>query len=367
MALVLLYRNKDQDKDFHMKRNLTYTLSTVLLLGSLASGCSEQQQEEEQAFAIPVETSIVTQGQVSSFYATTATLEAPQEAHVVSRIAGLIETLQVEEGDRVNKGQLLAVIDSRRQRYELDKAEAEVQIIEQELNRLKKMNNREFVSADAMAKLEFNLQAAKARRDLAKLQVEESQIRSPIDGVVAKRFVKQGNMAKEFEELFYLVNQDELYGIVNLPEQQLSSLRIGQEAEVISSRQQQVAAKVLRISPVVEATSGTFKVTLSIPNQDASLKAGMFTRVELRYDTHDNVIVVPYNAVINQDDRKALYVIEEGKAQRREVKLGYRQDDKVEITEGISPGEQVVVRGQHNLKDQSLVEVIAPLDLAKAN
>jgi multidrug efflux pump subunit AcrA (membrane-fusion protein) len=89
--------------------------------------------------------------------------------------------------------------------------------------------------------------------------------------------------------------------------------------------------------------------------------------VELRYDTHDNVIVVPYNAVINQDDRKALYVIEEGKAQRREVKLGYRQDDKVEITEGISPGEQVVVRGQHNLKDQSLVEVIAPLDLAKAN
>jgi len=77
--------------------------------------------------------------------------------------------------------------------------------------------------------------------------------------------------------------------------------------------------------------------------------------------------VVPYNAVINQDDRKALYVIEEGKAQRREVKLGYRQDDKVEITEGISPGEQVVVRGQHNLKDQSLVEVIAPLDLAKAN
>ncbi|MCG9696933.1 efflux RND transporter periplasmic adaptor subunit [Shewanella sp. Isolate11] len=344
-------------------------IAVSLLLVSLLSACgNEEQVKEEEKYAIPVETATVSQGDVSSFYSTTATLEAPQEANVVTRIAGLIENLKVEEGDRVTKGQLLAVIDAKRQRYDLARSQAEVEIIEQELNRLKKMTNKEFVSADSMAKLEYNLQAAIAKRDLAALYVEESMIRSPIDGVIAKRYVKAGNMAKEFEQLFYVVNQDELYGIVHLPEIQLNRLRLGQEAQLFINKQtnDSIHANVLRISPIVDAQSGTFKVTLSVPNQDAKLKAGMFTRVELRYDTHTNVITVPYNAVVNQDNQYALYVIDGENALRREITLGYREADTVEVVSGIQPGEQIVVRGQQNLKDQSLVEVISPLDVATA-
>ncbi|MEI6859440.1 MAG: efflux RND transporter periplasmic adaptor subunit [Shewanella sp.] len=344
-----------------------FKFALPLLLVSVLSACSgEEPTKEDEEYAVPVETTIVTQGNVSSFYSTTATLEAPEEVNVVTRIAGLIEAIEVEEGDRVTKGQLLAVINAKRQRYDLARSQAEVKIIEQELNRLKKMDNREFISADSMAKLEYNLQAAIAKQDLANLQVEESMIRSPIEGVVATRFVKKGNMAKEFDQLFYIVNQDELHGIVHLPEQQLQSLRLGQDAQVFANKHSQdtVHAKVLRISPIVDAQSGTFKVTLSIPNDDAKLKAGMFTRVELRYDTHINVITVPYNAVINQDNQFALYVIDGTNASRREVFLGYREADTVEIIAGIKAGELIVIRGQQNLKDQSLVEVISSLDLA---
>nr|WP_227006748.1 efflux RND transporter periplasmic adaptor subunit [Shewanella donghaensis] len=341
---------------------------------AIMSGCSGQQEEkvEEEKYAVPVEVSQVTQGNVSSFYSTTATLEAPEEAHVVTRIAGLIETINVEEGDRVKKGQALATIDAQRQHYDFKRSLAEVQIIEQELNRLKQMKNKEFISQDVMAKLEFNLQAAMAQRDLAELHVIESRIVSPIDGVVAKRHVKTGNMAKEFEELFYIVNQDELHGIVHLPEQQLQSLRLGQEARISNqygnskaTAEADIIANVLRISPIVDSQSGTFKVTIAIDNADAKLKAGMFTRVELKYDTHNDVITVPFNAIINQDDTQALYVIEDNTATRREVSLGYREKNKVEIISGVKPGEQIVIRGQQNLKDQSLVEVISPLSYAK--
>ncbi|QYJ87569.1 efflux RND transporter periplasmic adaptor subunit [Shewanella mesophila] len=346
-----------------------FKLALPLLFVAVLSACgNEEQTKEEEKYAIPVETTTVIQGDVSSFYSTTATLEAPLEANVVTRISGLIESINVEEGDRVTKGQLLAVIDAKRQRYDLARSQAEVEIIEQELNRLKKMSNKEFISADSMAKLEYNLQAAIAKRDLAALQVEESMVRSPIEGVVAKRFVKQGNMAKEFDDLFYVVNQDELYGIVHLPEIQLHSLRLGQDAQLFANKQtdNSIDAKVLRISPIVDPQSGTFKVTLSVPNQDAKLKAGMFTRVELRYDTHTNVITVPYNAVVNQDNQFALYVIDGENASRREVSLGYREADTVEVTSGIEPGEQIVIRGHQNLKDQSLVEVISELDVAQA-
>jgi membrane fusion protein, multidrug efflux system len=342
------------------------TLAFPLLCIAILTGCEQaQEQTKEDKFAVPVETALVGQGHVSSFYSTTATLEAPEEAHVLSRVSGLVEKILVEEGDRVTKGQVLAVIDPKRQKYELNRAEAEVQIVEQELNRLKKINNKEFVSQDALAKLEFNLQAAKAQRDLAELKLKDSQITSPINGVVAHRLVKLGNMAKEFDELFYIVNQDELHGIVHLPEQQLASLRLGQEAKIFSQQSQQdVIAHVLRISPVVDASSGTFKVTLAVPNHKAQLKSGMFTRVELKYDTHDNAITVPYNAVINQDNILALYIIKDDKALRREVSLGYRENEIVEVIHGVEPGEQVVIRGQQNLKDQSLVEVITPLNFA---
>lgn len=351
------------------RANNCFKIALPLLLAAVLSACgAEEEVKEEEKYAVPVETTTVIQGDVSSFYSTTATLEAPQEANVVTRISGLIESINVEEGDRVTKGQLLAVIDAKRQRFELARSQAEVEIIEQELNRLKKMSNKEFFSADSMAKLEYNLQAAIAKRDLAALQVQESMVRSPIDGVIATRFVKAGNMAKEFDELFYVVDQDELYGIVHLPEQQLQSLRLGQDAQIFANKHtnETVHAKVLRISPVVDAQSGTFKVTLSVPNQKATLKAGMFTRVELRYDTHNNVITVPYNAVVNQDNEFALYVIDGDNATRRAVSLGYREADTVEVVAGIEPGEQIVIRGHQNLKDQSLVEVIGSLDLASA-
>ncbi|MCL1104442.1 efflux RND transporter periplasmic adaptor subunit [Shewanella algicola] len=344
-------------------------LAIPLLCIAALSGCNgeAEQAKEEEKFAIPVETALVETGNVSSFYSTTATLEAPEESHVMSRIAGIVEQINVEEGDRVTKGQVLAVIDAKRQRYDFNRSEAEVQIIEQELNRLNKMSNKEFISQDAMAKLEFNLQAAKAQRDLAELQVKESQITSPIDGVIAARHIKLGNMAKEFQELFYVVNQDQLHGILHLPEQQLASLRIGQHASIIqqqSNHTKAIDAKVLRISPIVDAQSGTFKVTLAVPNQDAVLKAGMFTRVELKYDTHQDVLTVPYNALINQDNTQALYVIKDIIAERREVSLGYRENNTVEILSGVSAGEQIVIRGQQNLKDQSLVEIITPLSFA---
>ncbi|MFT5235094.1 MAG: membrane fusion protein (multidrug efflux system) [Shewanella sp.] len=352
------------------RTNYYFTLALPLVLVGVLSACgAEEEVKEEEQYAVPVETTTVIQGDVSSFYSTTATLEAPQEANVVTRISGLIETIKVEEGDRVIKGQLLAVIDAKRQKFELASSQAEVEIIEQELNRLKKMSNKEFFSADSMAKLEYNLQAAIAKRDLAALQVQESMVRSPINGVIATRFVKAGNMAKEFDELFYVVNQDELHGIVHLPEQQLESLKLGQDAQIFANKNtvETVHAKVLRISPVVDAQSGTFKVTLSVPNSDAKLKAGMFTRVELRYDTHKNVITVPYNAVVNQDNEFALYVIDGTNVNRRSVSLGYREADTVEVLSGIEPGEQIVIRGHQNLKDQSLVEVISSLDLASSS
>ena len=351
-----------------MKHFGKLTTAVPFILIGVLTACGQNQAEEkkEETYAIPVETALVGKGNVGSFYSTTATLEAPEEAEVVTRIAGLIEKLHIEEGDKVKKGQLIATIDARRQLYQYQQSQAEVKVIEQELNRMNKMTSKQYISADALAKLEYNLQAAKAQRDLAKLQLTESEIRSPIDGVIAKRHVKAGNMIKEFEPLFYVVRQDELHGIVHLPEQQLSSLKLNQIASITSNLKDSdpVTARVIRISPVVDAQSGTFKVTLLLPNSEDKFKAGMFTRAELQYDSHNNVSVVPYSALVNQDNSYAIYSISDNKAHLNIITVGYQQNGLVEITSGISQGDEIVIRGQHNLKDQSDIEVINPTEIA---
>ncbi|SHI14504.1 efflux RND transporter periplasmic adaptor subunit [Ferrimonas marina] len=343
-------------------------LPLVLLLG--LSGCNGQASSEapDQAdvpVGIPVETQPVGQDSVSDYYHTTATLEAPEEAQVVSRIGGIIETIAVEEGDQVKAGQLLATIDAQRYRLNLSKAQAELDVIEQELQRLKQIANAQLVSQEQMAKLEYQQQAALAERDMAQLQLAYSRVVSPIDGVIATRMVKIGNMAQEHTPLFHVVQQHPLHGILHLPEQELSRVQLGQHAQLeVGGALGQVPATVLRIAPTVDPNTGTFKITLLVANPDRDLKAGMFSRARLRFDTHDNALVLPRIALIRQDLGHSVFVVSEGKAQSRNVELGFSDGDRVEILSGLNPGEEVVIRGHHQLRDDTPVEVIDALQLA---
>ncbi|MBY5993883.1 efflux RND transporter periplasmic adaptor subunit [Ferrimonas balearica] len=356
---------------------MSYHRAPALLLLLALVGCGQpaaddavdtaatETEAEETAPRLPVETQAVQRDSISAFYRTTATLEAPEEAQVVSRVSGIIESLEVEEGQSVSAGQVLARIDSRRYRLALDKAQAELDVIDQELERLNAIANQQLVSQETLAKLKYRRQAALAERDIAALQLEYSAVVSPIDGVVAKRFVKRGKMAAEYDSLFHIVQQDTLHGILHLPERELARVHPGQEAQLtIAGLAQVQPAKVLRIAPVVDADTGTFKITLEVANPRGLLKAGMFSRARLRFDTHDNTLVVPRMALLRQDQGHAVFVVAEGQAQSRTVTLGYEDGESVEILTGLAVGEQVVVRGQHQLKDEAQVEVIDTLQLA---
>ncbi|USD38783.1 MULTISPECIES: efflux RND transporter periplasmic adaptor subunit [Ferrimonas] len=334
--------------------------------GADTTETAQTSETDQNIVTLPVETRDVVTGTVASYYSSTAILEAPEEAMVVSRVPGIITHIAVEEGDKVVAGQLLASIESERYRYNLNKAQAELDVIDQELNRLKKIANKQLVSEETMAKLEFRRLSAIADRDLAALQLKESRAVAPFDGVVAKRLVKRGNMAEQYKELFYVVRQDELHGILYLPEQELSQVRKGQLAQLIlGANDQRFEAQVERISPIVDSDTGTFKVTLTVPNDKGQLKAGMFAKAKLKYDSHDNALVIPRTALLRQDQGHAVYVVEEGKAHRRQVELGFEDEGRIEILSGLSLQDKVVVRGQHQLKEDAHVEVIEPLQLAQ--
>ena len=297
---------------------------------------------------------------ISSNFHTTATLESRNEAEIITRVTGIIEELTVEEGDFVEKGQLLAKVDARRYQLALDKAEAELAGFEQELKRLSLMAEKQLVSAQASDKLKYQHRAAVAAKELAALDLKDSQVVAPISGYISERFIKTGHFTQGYQKLFHIVDQSSLQAVVYLPEHKLSYVQLGQQAVLqFSARQgKQFVAQVRSISPVIDSRSGTFKVILSLGNEHMQLKPGMFAQIALPFDTHQATLTIPTDAIITLDNISKIYLVKDNKAVEVLINKGFVQEQLTEISGELDEGDIVGVNGHHNLKANALVEIL---------
>ncbi len=332
----------------------------AIFLASCGETTANVTEEKDKEFAIPVSVASIERNNISSNFHTTATLESRTEADIITRVTGIIEQLSVEEGDYVEKGQVLAKIDPRRYQLALDKADAELEGINQELQRLSLMAEKKLVSAQASDKLKYQHQAAVAARKLAELDLQDSQIVAPISGFVSHRYVKPGYFTQGYQKLFHIVDSTNLQAIVYLPEHQLSNVKLDQQANLsFSARKNQIyQAKVRSVSPVIDPSSGTFKVILSINNNKQELKPGMFAQIALTFATHNDAFTIASDAIITLDNKSKIYLVRDNKAVEVQVNKGFIEGQLTEITGEIKEGDSVVVNGQHNLKADALVEVL---------
>lgn len=351
-----------------MKTLNTFKLSAaaVLLASALLTGCNQANSTTaattaEAVVAIPVEAALTRQGEISSSYRTTATLEARAEAEVISKTTGIVQKIMVEEGVKVEAGQLLAVLDNERQQYSLNKEKAELSRLESELKRMEEMYQRKLISADVFEKLQWQFDSLKASVNLAELALKETEIRAPISGVVSRRYAKVGQLVNQHatQSLFHIVSNQQLEAVVHLPEQQLSQARVGQNAILQFAGMTPVYAELVRISPVVDASSGTVRAVLKVANEAQTLKPGMFAQVQLQFDVKPDALLLPKRALMDTDNNQTVFVIDaENKVTRKQVHLGYQADNTVEILSGLELGDKIVIAGQSALKDEALVNVV---------
>ncbi|MDP5032112.1 efflux RND transporter periplasmic adaptor subunit [Paraglaciecola sp.] len=344
-----------------------FALCAVLASSVLLTACGDAEaivdtEKKEVVIAVPVEVASLSQGSISSNYATTAILEAKEEAFVVPRASGIIEQIMVEEGDYVEKNQVLAQIEPQRYHLNLDRARADLVGVQKELAKINKVYSQKLVSDDTFDKLNAQYESAKATLALAELDLKEATITAPISGFIAERNAKVGNLTESFQRarMFHIVQQQELYGIVYLPEKELSRVHKNQKAslDLTAFGGQSVEATIERISPVIDPKTGTFKVTLRVPNHEHLLKSGMFAQVKLNYDTHANAILLPRKALLAIDNSVNVFVVKDGIASKTPIQIGYQEGEYVEVLAGLNGQEQVVITGHHNLRDKAPVEIV---------
>ena len=344
------------------KTNLIFAVA-VLAASGVLSGCGTgeasvaDENEAANATPVPVEIATPARADVYATYRATATISSDFDAPVAARVGGEVIELLVEEGDQVEKGQLLARLDGDRLRLEMLSARANLEQSRKEYARNMDLAERGLVSASMFEGLKYDLEALEANYKLRKLNYDYSGIRAPIAGVVSSREVKLGENLVVNDIAFRITDTSVLQAHLQIPQSELVKFSAGHPVtvEIASMPGAKFPAIIERISPTIDIRNGTFRATATIENDTGYLAPGMFARFGIAYEVHENALVIPADAVVEEDEQATVYVVADGEVSRRIVEVGIESGDVVEILNGLAEDEAVVVVGHTGLRDGSKV------------
>jgi membrane fusion protein (multidrug efflux system) len=344
-------------------KQIIATTLIVALGSAMVSGCGTgeasvaSRADIEAATPIPVEVVLPERSDIFATYDVTSTIASDADAPAVARVGGEIIELLVEEGDRVLAGQILARLDGERLRLEMLSAKADMERIRGEYERYTDLAARGLVSEAMFDGLRFDLEELQATYDLARLNYEYSMIRAPISGLVSARDIKLGQSIDANAVAFRITDTKELLAYLQIPQAELGKFAAGHSAtfSVDSMPDSQYAATITRISPTIDTRNGTFRATAYIDNRSGDLAPGMFARFTIAYEKHNDALVIPERALVEEDNQTVVYVVENGQVSRRVIRTGIETDGLIEVLDGLGADEEVVVVGQSGLRDGSKV------------
>lgn len=353
-------------RDYAATHQPALVLALVLLLmidGSIAliawpRGVEKVAPAEPVALAVKVREVVLTNLQDVVVY--TGRVEAEHDARLAVDDNGRIVWLGVEQGERVKAGQVLLRLDDAAAVAGLARAEVQLKQAEEDVARWEAMKK-----AGAVSDLDY--EGVRNRRDLARITVEEAKgllgkrrVTSPVDGVVDERMVELGEMAMPGKPAFRVVKADRVKVIVDIPETDVAAMKVGLPLgfALDALPGAGLTGVVSYVSAAAQEASLTFRMELSVENTEGRIKPGMMARVSLRRRETQGAMAVPLQALIPNQGQYVAYVVVDGRAVRRVVKLSTVVDTLAVVQSGLRPGDGVVIEGQRLAADGMSVKVV---------
>lgn len=379
-------------------------LAIVYVVLGLVAGCGNKVEGMhtnqtgisaiDELVLVPVEATRPTRGDISSYFETTTRVEAEKHVQVISEGVGECLEVLVDEGEAVREGDVLARLDPKQLEAQIRQTKVNVQQAKFQMDKADEQQKEGILSPFELENTKFAYEQATAMLEMQQLQLENQTILAPIGGVVTVRNIQKGQMIATGVPVFRIVDPVTYILPIMPPEKELPRLRLDQTAKVSidSVTGREFDARVRRINPSVDPLSGTVKVVLDFEDEARQyLREGSFARVKLVMETHANVLMVPKDAIIEENARKYVMVVKEEAAgaaggdvaaaeateatpvaadsaapekhepklvaERVEIKTGLADSDSIEVTDGLGDELLVVTLGQHTLKSGSQVKI----------
>ena len=361
-------------------------LTVLVLMTALGilGACKSQKQEAGPAdaaaiSAAPVKVQTVARQKVSEKLTYTGTLEAWQKITITPEIGGKVAKIYVEEGQRVAKGQLLAEMDTESVSLQVKQAEAALAVADANFRnaarnkeRMDRLIAEKAVSDTQYEQVKLGHDAAKAQLDqaqasvnLARHALDVSIMKAPWNGVIASKNAQVGDIinpmmggygAAGAGGVLTLVDYARIKIVVEASQSDAARLAKGQRAlvKVGGGEIKDVPGFVSVVNTTADPLSKKFRVEVTADNPGLALRPGTFGSVEFEVTSHENALAVAQKAVF---DNKYVYVVEGGKALKREIMLGLKNTTMIEVLDGLKEGDQVIVEGAFGLIDGTAVEI----------
>jgi membrane fusion protein (multidrug efflux system) len=348
----------------------------VILLGCsllLVIGCGKKETKQVKERIANVRVQPAETRALRPFVDAIGNLKAYDEVVVSSEVDGIIRNITVDEGSVMPRGAMLATVadtdydlEVKRSDAAVKQAEASCENIKLEHQRKQALYKEELVTkqqfedvATRLSLAESQCDSAKAGLALARAKLAKTKISSPLAGVVKEKKVSSGDYVKSGTPLFTIIHTDILKLDFTVTEQDAAKIKVGQDVvfQVDSAPGKEYRGRVDTIYPHLDEKTRTLMVEALIPNGDHSLKPGLFARVTLYTGSARETIVVAANAILYDESKTKIFVVEDNLAKGRDVKIGAKYGDMQEILTGVKDKETVVIVGQNNLAEGVKVNV----------
>jgi RND family efflux transporter MFP subunit len=362
----------------HKKITAIIIVAAVFLIVIFLRG--KGTKNDNQDGALKVITQTIGTAKLNETIPVTGSFEPLISVEIVPEVSGQLQKLQLEDGTPVDvgvgveEGKVIAVINHDIYLARLAECQAALNAgkvaladAEREKNRMVKLfeagsateqiKDKAVTAADLAA---AQLEQAQAALEMAKVNVDKATIEAPVSGIVAKKYVDEGNMVGPSTPLVRIVQINTLKVKGGVSERYLPKLVSGKTPVNIKTDaypQDEFEGMVYKVGVAVDPVTRTDEVEIRVPNPDGKLKPGMFARMTIEVSQKE-CVVVPDSALVREADQAYVFVVNNNIARRCRVKIGIWQGQLHEVLDGVSPGDVVVTHGQTQLKDGQTVEIV---------
>jgi len=340
-------------------------LALLLSLSLLAGGCGQTetnaQDETEKRAERVVQVSVeeVTPSPIRDILILPGRTEPWEDVRVPSDLDGKVEWIGPREGDAVKKGELIAKVDVSSLKASLDQAQAAFDLADEIYQRRLGLHEKKLIAKEELDRSRTERSVALGDLDKARVLYDRGFIRTPIGGVVNHLFADQGEFVGRGAPLADIVNVDKVEVNVDVPEMDVRFLSRGQDAgvRIDAFPDRLIPGTIDFVAYKADPATKTFDVKVIIPNPEQKIRPGMIARVIFLRRVLPDALTVPLFALVDKSGERLLYVVEDNVVHARTVSIGVLEGDRVQIAEGIQPGDKVIVRGQTEVEEGMKVEV----------
>lgn len=397
----------------------------TISLGFVGGKNVEEEELQEEKY-IPVEVSEVNYTNLSNTTIISGNVHADKDVMIMSTMPGKVKTIKVKDGDRVNKGDVLFTLDGKDIQKQIDQtkiaydmakvnynmSQDQANLTQDSYERTKELtetvlnnarenleNTKKLYEAGAVSKSQLDqaeialeqqetqmqaqldqakMSASDDVSELSSIQLKQAElaykqacdaldntvITSPMAGIVNGRSIEVGSIASNAQPSMSIVNMDNVYVKVQVVDGLINKLKQGQEVNLIipAISSEYISTAIDNISSIPDPRTQLYPIKIYLENKTATIKPGMFASVEIPLEEKSDVLSVPSESIIIEDEKSIVYIVEDGKAVEKEVDTGLDTGIKVEVLNGLNEKDMVIIKGQDYVKDGETVKVVGGMD-----